>query len=158
MSLPEQISRSSVILEFFRPTETDVKKPEESLMREKKVISTSALSISKPFALPVYRCLADFNASDNLEISLTRNSFVQVLQKHQNGESSFSWRNSNEKRIDSFFSSGWWFVQYQDQRGFVPGAFLEPSELKRGSRESKTIETSLSEWQQQFVLDRKIPR
>ncbi len=44
----------------------------------------------------------------------------------------------------SFFFQGWWFVQFGDQTGFVPGAFLEPSELKRGAREGKTVEKSLS--------------
>jgi len=44
----------------------------------------------------------------------------------------------------SFFFQGWWFVQFGDQTGFVPGAYLEPSELKRGAREGKTIEKSLS--------------
>jgi hypothetical protein len=39
---------------------------------------------------------------------------------------------------------GWWFVQYGDQTGFVPGAYLEPSELARGAREGKTFEKSIS--------------
>jgi hypothetical protein len=32
----------------------------------------------------------------------------------------------------------------------VPGAYLEPSELKRGAREGKTIEKSLSNNQKRF--------
>ncbi len=42
--------------------------------------------ISKPAQLPNYRCLADFTATEKLEMSLKRNNIVQVLQKHPNGE------------------------------------------------------------------------
>jgi len=48
------------------------------------------------------------------------------------------------------FFKGWWFVQFGDQTGFVPGTYLEPSELKRGAREGKTIEKSLSNNQKDF--------
>ncbi len=42
--------------------------------------------ISEPVQLANYRCLADFTATEKLEMSLKRNSVVQVLQKHPNGE------------------------------------------------------------------------
>ncbi|UJR27976.1 hypothetical protein I4U23_009234 [Adineta vaga] len=112
ISLPEYISRSRPILEFFHPSSADIQQSAQSVV------------ISEPSTLATYRCLADFTATDKLEISLKRNNLVQVLQKHSNG---------------------WWFVQYNDQTGFVPGSYLQPSELERGAREKKTLENTSNE-------------
>jgi hypothetical protein len=45
----------------------------------------SPLVISQPSKLATYRCLADFTATDEVEMSLKRNDIVQVLEKHANG-------------------------------------------------------------------------
>ncbi|CAF0786357.1 unnamed protein product [Adineta steineri] len=124
ISLPQHISRSCPILEFFHPLSTDVQQPIESIVHEKKIIRKSSLAISGPAKLETYRCLDDFTATDKLEMSLKRNNIVQVLQKHENG---------------------WWFVQNGDQTGFVPGTYLQPSELQQGAREEKVIEKTLNE-------------
>lgn len=85
IALPARISQSSPILEFFHPTSTDIQRPVEAAPEEKKPVDINALSISGPAKLASYRCLADFTASEKLELSLKRNTMVQVLQKHPNG-------------------------------------------------------------------------
>jgi hypothetical protein len=82
-------------------------------------------------------------------MSLKRNNIVQVLQKHPNGE--FDRYRSTGVVCFLFFIQGWWFVQFGDQTGFVPGSYLEPSELKRGAREGKIIEKSLSNTHEDFI-------
>ncbi|CAF3415365.1 unnamed protein product [Rotaria sp. Silwood1] len=74
--------------------------------------------ISEPSKLPTYRCLDNFVAIEKTEMSLKRNTLVQVIHKHLNG---------------------WWLVQNGDQTGFVPGAFLEPSEQQRDVHEKNTF-------------------
>lgn len=84
--MPERISRCSLILEFFHPAASDVQKPMESVLQEKKQVDANSLVISGPNQLATYRCLADFKAIEKIELSLKRNDVVQVLQKHSNGK------------------------------------------------------------------------
>ena len=83
--MPEHISRSRPILDFFHPLSTDVQKLTETADEEKKPVDKSSLAISGPAKLATYRCLADFIATEKTEMSLKRNNMVQVLQKHPNG-------------------------------------------------------------------------
>ncbi len=41
--------------------------------------------ISGPTELPKYRCLDNFTAVEKTEMSLKRNTLVQVVQRHLNG-------------------------------------------------------------------------
>ena len=43
------------------------------------------MSISEPSRLPTYRCVDNFTAIEKTEMSLKRNTLVQVVQKHLNG-------------------------------------------------------------------------
>ncbi|CAF1187438.1 unnamed protein product [Rotaria sordida] len=124
ISLPERISRSRCVLEFFQPLPTDVQNQIEFLTRNKKSVTKSAMIISEPSKLPTYRCLDDFVAIEKTEMSLKRNTLIQVIHKHLNG---------------------WWFVQHGDHTGFVPGAFLEPIEQPRDIHETNTLSTSSNE-------------
>lgn len=72
-------------MEFFHPSATDVQKPTTAASQEKKTGDKGSLVISGPAQLESYRCVADFTATEKLEMSLKRNSMVKVLQKHDNG-------------------------------------------------------------------------
>ncbi|CAF3414947.1 unnamed protein product [Rotaria sp. Silwood1] len=123
ISLPERISRSRCVLEFFQPLPTDVQNQIEFLTRDKKLVTKSTMIISEPSKLPTYRCLDNFVAIEKTEMSLKRNTLVQVIHKHLNG---------------------WWLVQNGDQTGFVPGAFLEPTEQQQRDVHEKNTFSRLS--------------
>lgn len=87
ISLPERISHSRPVLDFFQLLPTDVQNPSESSSNNKKSQATNsaAVDISGPSKLPTYRCVDNFTAVEKTEMSLRRNTFVQVVQKHLNG-------------------------------------------------------------------------
>lgn len=85
ISLPERISRSRCVLEFFQPLSTDVQNPIGSPAVDKKVTTQKAMVISEPAKLRTYRCIENFVAVEKTEMSLQRNTFVQVIHKHLNG-------------------------------------------------------------------------
>ncbi|CAF3366957.1 unnamed protein product [Rotaria sp. Silwood1] len=123
ISLPERISRSRPILEFFHPLITDVQKSIEPFTNEKNLLRKNSVTISKPSKLATYRCIEDFNTTDKFEMSLKQNDIVEVLEKNENG---------------------WWFVQNGDLTGFVPGAYLESSELGHDIYGNETFDNSLN--------------
>lgn len=90
ISLPEQISRSRPVLDFFRPSADDVKNP---VQPRKEITKSPVLAISQPTNLPTYRCVEDFNAVDQIELSLKKDTRVQVIQKHLNGNGDKKKRN-----------------------------------------------------------------
>lgn len=145
IALPQNISKSKPILDFFQPHETDIKKPEETVIHEKKIIPTKTTTISQPLTLPKYRCLSDFKATDSLELTVKRGTILQILQKHQNGLVVNTFSKTHIPGCTQIL--GWWFVQNRDQRGFVPGAFLEPIDQSPGARESKTVLTGESNFE-----------
>ena len=55
------------------------------LSNNKKSITKNSVTISQPSKLPTYRCLDDFCAIDRKEMSVKRNTLVQVIHKHLNG-------------------------------------------------------------------------
>ncbi|CAF1101687.1 unnamed protein product [Adineta ricciae] len=112
ISLPEHISRSRPVLQFFQPLPTDVQNSSETTTNERKTVAKESVIISRPLKLPTYRCFSDFEAVEKIEMSLKKNTLVEVIHKHLNG---------------------WWFVQNGDRKGFVPGAFLEPIEQQQQS-------------------------
>lgn len=95
ISLPEQISQSRPVWDFFQLLPTDVQNPSESSSNNKKSLVNNAVDISGPAKLPTYRCVDNFTAVEKTEMSLKRNTLVQVVQKHLNG----SLRNANVREI-----------------------------------------------------------
>jgi hypothetical protein len=83
--LPERISRSRAVLDFFQSLPTDVQNPTESSNSNKKLVVENSINISEPSKLPTYRCLDEFTAVEKTEMSLKRNTLVQVVQRHLNG-------------------------------------------------------------------------
>ncbi|CAF4798733.1 unnamed protein product [Rotaria socialis] len=124
IALPERISRSRCVLEFFRPLTTDVQSMALSPIPDKKSAANKPMTISAPAKLATYRCVDRFVAQENTEMSLERGSLVQVIHKHLNG---------------------WWFVQQGDRTGFAPGAFLESNEYQRNAIERNALPKSSSE-------------
>ncbi|CAF3328566.1 unnamed protein product [Rotaria socialis] len=124
IALPERISRSRCVLEFFRPLPTDVQSMALSPIPDKKSAANKPMTISAPAKLATYRCVDRFVAQENTEMSLERGSLVQVIHKHLNG---------------------WWFVQQGDRTGFAPGAFLESNEYQRNAIERNALPKSSSE-------------
>jgi len=141
ISLPERISRSRVVLTFFQPLPTDVKNPADCINKEPKIVTTTTkttMNISAPSKLPTYRCIDDFTAVEKTELSLKRNTLVQVVQPHFNG---------------------WWFVQHADRTGFVPGAYLKQVEQTQNDLDNSTSVKNLSKLNKKrfvcfFLIDR----
>jgi hypothetical protein len=72
-------------LDFFQPLSTDVQNSTEFLTNRQKSVAKNSINISGPSKLPTYRCLDDFQAVEKTEMSLKRNTLVQVIQKQLNG-------------------------------------------------------------------------
>ncbi|CAF1671495.1 unnamed protein product [Rotaria magnacalcarata] len=112
-SLPERITRSRPILEFFRPSKTDEEKPIQLNVDESKLIRKSSIDISNLTKSVTFRCIQDFNADDKNEMSLKQNDIVEVLDNTDNG---------------------WWLVNKGNQKGYVPATFLETTELNHATK------------------------
>ncbi|CAF2167987.1 unnamed protein product [Rotaria magnacalcarata] len=112
-SLPERITRSRPILEFFRPSKTDEEKPIQLNVDESKLIRKSSIDISNLTKSVTFRCIQDFNADDKNEMSLKQNDIVEVLDNTDNG---------------------WWLVNKGNQKGYVPATFLETTELNPATK------------------------
>jgi SH3 and PX domain-containing protein 2 len=103
ISLKDEISRSSLVLNFFQSNGDDLKKVCES-GGQKTVLLNS--TISSPVMGEQYICIRDFKAKEKTtEISILKDTKVFVIEKCLNG---------------------WWFVKTQDNQGFVPQIILEP--------------------------------
>jgi hypothetical protein len=85
ISLPESISRSRPVLNFFQPLPTDVQNAAELISNNVNLVTNNSTDISGPLKLPTYRCLHNFAAQDKTEMSLRRDTLVQVVQRHLNG-------------------------------------------------------------------------
>ena len=138
ISLPERISRSRPVLDFFQLLPTDLQNPSESPSNNKKSLVNNAVDISGPAKLPTYRCVDNFTAVEKTEMSMKRNTLVQVVQKHLNG--SFGKR-GGKIIASSFLFSGWWFVRNGDRMGFVPGAFLKSTDFQPTNHDMPTSRT-----------------
>ncbi|CAF3375523.1 unnamed protein product [Rotaria socialis] len=121
-SLPERITRSRPILEFFRPLKTDKEKPIQLNVDESKLISKSSIDINNSTKLATFRCIQDFNADDKNEMSLKQNDIVEVLDNNDNG---------------------WWLVKKGNQEGYAPATFLVSTELHQNNHQEESFNKSI---------------
>ncbi|XP_070211989.1 SH3 and PX domain-containing protein 2B-like isoform X2 [Littorina saxatilis] len=102
LALPHHISQCDEVLAFFEvePEDLDPPKEEPKNKGEKKVDK-----ISGPKSLDQYVAVADYIEQEKGEMTLTAGMIVEVTEKSE---------------------SGWWFVNAEEQQGWVPSTYLEP--------------------------------
>ncbi|NXI51244.1 NCF1 factor, partial [Chloroceryle aenea] len=122
VNLPHKISRCLHVVNFFKVrhddmnpvTDSQIKKPEGFILPKdaKKTLS----DITGPIVLQTYRAIADYEKSSKSEMALKAGDMVDVVEKSE---------------------SGWWFCQLKNKRGWVPAAYLEPTDGPDESEEQE---------------------
>lgn len=98
VKLPPKISQCREVLEFFEIEPEDISPPEG------RKAPQNPNKISEPTTLEVYKAVSEYQKQEKGEISLHIGMEVEVIEKTD---------------------TGWWFVNVQDEQGWVPGTFLE---------------------------------
>lgn len=113
IKLPGKISASDLVLEFFEPTNEDISPGEGEEQKDKKKAKDEiAQVISEPIQLEQYIVIADYQKQNRSEVSVLAGDIVEVIDKNENG---------------------WWFVNMDEEQGWLPASYLEPED---GSAES----------------------
>ncbi|XP_059177326.1 SH3 and PX domain-containing protein 2A-like [Physella acuta] len=123
ITLEPKISQSDIVKEFFEVEPEDLDPPPSCTDDGKRKLSlTFSLTnlsklkvgkekqvgdISKPKRMQCYLAIADYTAQASGEISLEAGTRVEVVEKSENG---------------------WWFVNSEDEQGWVPSTYLEPED------------------------------
>jgi hypothetical protein len=111
VSLHNEISRSELILDFFKLTDDDTEmhtnasvwlKPNKD--EDKKQGKFKCENISSPLKMEDYLVLKSYKPKTATEISITKGCKVSVIEKNFNG---------------------WWLIDTKDGQGFVPQCYLE---------------------------------
>lgn len=113
LALPPHISQSEEVQEFFDVEPEDIDPPKEGPSKNKG--ERKADKISGPKRLEQYTALADYQPQDKGEMLLTTGMVVEVTEKSE---------------------SGWWFVNAEDQQGWVPSTYLQALNGSRNSSAS----------------------
>ncbi|CAF4083132.1 unnamed protein product [Rotaria magnacalcarata] len=143
-SLPERITRSRPILEFFRPSKTDEEKPIQLNVDESKLIRKSSIDISNLTKSVTFRCIQDFNADDKNEMSLKQNDIVEVLDNTDNDDKNeMSLKQNDIVEVLDNTDNGWWLVNKGNQKGYVPATFLVPTELHQDNHQEESFNKSI---------------
>ncbi|PFX21799.1 SH3 and PX domain-containing protein 2A-like isoform X2 [Stylophora pistillata] len=103
ISLPAKISTSDTVLKFFEPQSEDIDLPPKEKDKKKKE-KDSADHISGPVMLEQYVAIADYKKQNRNEVNMVAGDMVEVIDKNENG---------------------WWFVNVDEEQGWVPAAYLE---------------------------------
>ncbi|KAK3749617.1 hypothetical protein QZH41_012955 [Actinostola sp. cb2023] len=102
ISLEPKISQSDLVLRFFEPEAEDIDIPADKKKEKKK---DTADVISDPISLEQFVAIADYKKQNRNEINMVAGDVVEVIDKNENG---------------------WWFVNVDEEQGWVPAAYLEP--------------------------------
>ncbi|XP_039260716.2 uncharacterized protein LOC120336968 isoform X1 [Styela clava] len=127
IKLPSHISKCNHVLDFFETRQEDLNpsREEGSRRRKRDDQGNRSLSLSRslrgirrsqslnkeigeisgPLLLEQYVAIADYNSTQQKELTMTIGQKVEVIEKNENG---------------------WWFVSNDEgERGWVPGVYLE---------------------------------
>lgn len=87
--------------------------------------------------LEQYIVIADYQKQNRSEVSVLAGDIVEVIEKNENGKVVFfSLKTSTlqsttfwfEFLLSYFIVSGWWFVNMDEEQGWVPASYLEPED------------------------------
>ncbi|XP_015273874.1 PREDICTED: neutrophil cytosol factor 1 [Gekko japonicus] len=122
ITLPRKISRCTHILNFFKVRNDDLNPPMASQFKKPETFLTpkdskkGAADITGPIILQTYRAVADYEKNSITEMGVRTGDAVDVVEKSE---------------------SGWWFCQLKNKRGWVPAAYLEPTDGPDESEEQE---------------------
>ncbi|KAL9983258.1 hypothetical protein ACROYT_G005404 [Oculina patagonica] len=103
ISLPPKISTCDIVVKFFEPQSEDIDLPPKEKDKKKKE-KDSADHITGPVLLEQYVAIADYKKQNRNEVNMVAGDIVEVIDKNENG---------------------WWFVNVDEEQGWVPAAYLE---------------------------------
>lgn len=120
ISLPPKISCCDVVVKFFEPKPDDIN-PDDNEKDKRKKEKESVDNISGPVLLEQYVAIADYKKQNRNEVNMVAGDVVEVIDKNENG---------------------WWFVNVDEEQGWVPAAYLERED---GTTDEIINQTELTE-------------
>ena len=128
IKLPAKISQSYLVVDFFEPTNEDIAsmQPQAEQKNTKDAREEKGKVISEPMQLEQYIVIADYQKQNRSEVSVLAGDIVEVIEKNENG---------------------WWFVNMDEEQGWVPASYLEPED---GSVES-SVTTTFKPGEERFI-------
>ncbi|XP_065184888.1 SH3 and PX domain-containing protein 2B-like isoform X1 [Sycon ciliatum] len=124
--LPPHISECFDVLQFFQVEDDDLNPVRDEKDARKNQDGKSSTSkskmvgevISEPMLLEQYVAIADYKKKQKNEVNLSAGVSVEVVEKNENG---------------------WWFVNVEEEQGWVPASYLEPAEGGGQAKEAQTV-------------------
>ncbi|KAL4231928.1 SH3 and PX domain-containing protein 2B [Mactra antiquata] len=123
VSLPPKISQCRDVLEFFELDPDDIDPPKGRRQ------SIKAKKISQPKPLEVYIAVTEYKKQEKGEVTLHVGMLVEIVEKTE---------------------SGWWFVNIEDEQGWVPSTCLERED---GVKEDTSIRFAPGEEEQYLCTE-----
>ncbi|XP_060565530.1 SH3 and PX domain-containing protein 2A-like isoform X2 [Ruditapes philippinarum] len=121
--LPRKISQCKDVIQFFELEPDDINPPTG------RKASVKAKKISQPKPLEVYVAVSDYKKQEKGEVTLKAGMLVEVVEKTE---------------------TGWWFVNVEDEQGWVPSTCLERED---GLKEDSTVKFAPGEEEQYLCTE-----